>query len=55
MLLDISTLTCNRNVIPSSERPVRVAACQSRDEQTFSFCFESEPFRELADVAGKTC
>jgi len=25
------------------------------NRQTFSFCFEGEPFRELAGVAGKTC
>ena len=30
-------------------------ANRRRDEQTFSFCFEGERFRELAGVAGKTC
>ena len=29
MLLDISTLTWNRNFIPNIERPARVTACQT--------------------------
>ena len=53
MLLDISTLTWNRNFIPNIERPARVTACQTPEGMGKRSPFASGECGDTAELRAK--